>query len=126
MFLTCPFGVALVCFVMAAVFNLGASGQGILISIVSRSQLVANQLALITSLLPALLLSGFTFPISAMPRSIQYVSAAIPAKHFVTLLRGIYLKGSDLNAVFEEAAFLVVFAVVVILLAFTLFKKKLV
>jgi ABC-2 type transport system permease protein len=97
-----------------------------LISIVTKNQLLASQMAMILTFLPAFLLSGFAYPIRSMPVALQYITYLIPAKYFVTLLKGIYLKGVGPGVLWIEGAFLTVFAALMLLLANRKFKKKLV
>ena len=113
-------------FAMAAIFLAGALSLGMLISIVTKSQLLASQLAMVTTFLPAFLLSGFMFAISNMPQAIQLVTYLIPARYFVALLKGIYLKGIGLHILFVEAGLLTIFGVMMLVLANMTFKKKLV
>ena len=113
-------------FTMAAVFLVGALSMGILISILTKSQLLASQLAMVTTFLPAFLLSGFMFAIGNMPRPLQWITRVIPARYFVNLLKGIYLKGIGLEVLGAEAALLALFGVVMLTLAIVAFKKKLV
>ena len=80
-------------FGQAAVFLIGTLSLGLLISIVAKSQLLASQIAMVATFLPAFLLSGFAYPIRSMPKVLQGITYFIPAKYFVTLLKGIYLKG---------------------------------
>lgn len=112
-------------FVMASVFLTGALSLGLLISIVTKSQLLASQLAMVLTFLPSFLLSGFMYAISNMPRAIQVITHAIPARYFVALLKGIYLKGIGLEVLAGEALLLTVFAVVAVLIANLKFHKKL-
>ncbi|HEX5475702.1 MAG TPA: ABC transporter permease [Vicinamibacterales bacterium] len=79
-----------------SLFLLGALGTGLLISTASEDQQVAFQMALLTSFLPTLMLSGFIFPISSMPRALQVITYAVPARYFLVALRGIVLKGSSI------------------------------
>lgn len=118
-------GSAALLFSFAAVFLVGALGLGMLVSILARSQLVANQLAMTLTFLPAFLLSGFTFAIANMPAPIQALTRAIPARYFVTALKGIFLKGVGLEVLAFEAALLVLFAAFVLAFAHWRFKKKL-
>jgi ABC-2 type transport system permease protein len=104
----------------------GVLSLGILISIVTKSQLLSSQVAMIVTYLPALLLSGLVFAITNMPKPLQLITYLIPARYFVKLLRGIYLKGLGLELLAVEAALLTVFGVVVLVLANAKFKKKLV
>ncbi len=111
-------------FAMSLIFLVGALGLGILISIVTKSQLVASQVALVVTVLPAFLLSGFIFPIANMPLPIQWVTYIISARYFVTLLRGIYLKDVGLDILAGEAGFLAGFSALVLILAIRKFRKK--
>jgi len=113
-------------FGMSVVFLVGALSLGMLISVTARSQLLASQFALVATMLPAFLLSGFIFPIDNMPLPIQGITHIITARYFVTILRGIYLKDVGLDVLAGEAVFLAVFAVVVITLAIRKFRKKIV
>ena len=112
-------------FAVAAVFLAGALALGLLISIVTKSQLLASQLAMVLTFLPSFLLSGFMYAISNMPKPIQIVTYAIPARYFVALLKGIYLKGVGLRFLAFEAGLLSAFAVLVVLAAIGKFRKKL-
>jgi len=119
-------GNAALVFFTAAIFLTGVLSLGILISIVTKSQLLSSQVAMIVTYLPALLLSGLVFAITNMPKPLQLITYLIPARYFVKLLRGIYLKGLGLELLALEAALLTVFGVVVLVLANAKFKKKLV
>ena len=111
-------------FGMAAIFLIGSLALGLLISILTRSQLLANQLALVLTFLPAFLLSGFMFAISNMPAPIRLFTYLIPARYFIAMLKGIYLKGIGLEIMAMEAVLLTIFGVVVIVLANATFQKK--
>lgn len=110
----------------AAVFLAGALSLGMLISIVTKSQLLASQLAMVLTFLPSFLLSDFMYAVSNMPGAIQAVTYAVPARYFVAALKGIYLKGIGLEVLALEAGLLTVFGVVVVTLATVKFKKALV
>ncbi|ABB30898.1 ABC-2 type transporter [Geobacter metallireducens RCH3] len=111
-------------FAMSLIFLTCALAFGLLISIVTKNQRLASQTAMVTTMLPAFLLSGFIFPIENMPPPIQAVTHIITARYFVTILRDIYLKGVGLGVLAPEAAFLAVFGVVVLALAVKKFRKK--
>ncbi|MBI5443443.1 MAG: ABC transporter permease [Deltaproteobacteria bacterium] len=112
-------------FCLSGVFVTGALSQGLLISIVTRNQLVANQMAFVTTFLPSFLLSGFIYAIRNMPIPVQGISRVFPARYFIAILRGIYLKGVGLEVVAAEALFLVAFAGAAVGLANLKFRKKL-
>ena len=113
-------------FAMAAIFLTGALSLGMVISIVTRSQLLASQLAMVLTFLPSFLLSGFVYAIGNMPVPIQLATRLIPARYFVTLLKGIYLKGVGLEILAVEAGLLTLFGAVMVVLAIAKFKKRLV
>lgn len=112
-------------FTMAALFLAGALALGMLISIVARTQLLASQLAMILTFLPSFLLSGFMYAIANMPAPIQVITHVVPARYFVTLLKGIYLKGIGLDVLALEAVLLALFGVVMVALANLRFEKRL-
>lgn len=113
-------------FGMAAIFLAGALSLGMVVSIVTKSQLLASQLAMVLTFLPSFLLSGFMYAIGNMPKPIQLVTYLIPSRYFVTLLKGIYLKGVGLEILALEAGLLTAFGAVMMLVANAKFKKKLV
>ncbi len=111
---------------MSILFLFVALALGMLISIIGKSQFVASQFAMVATLLPAFLLSGFVFPIENMPLILRIITHIIPARYFVTILRGIYLKGVGLTILWGEALFLAIFGVVVLAVAMRKFRKKIV
>ena len=112
--------------VISSVFLVGALGLGIVISIVAKSQLVASQIAMVATFLPAFLLSGFMFAIPNMPVPLQALSRVIPARYFVATLKGIFLKGNPVRILVFDAIFLLLFAMIVFIVANRKFKKKIV
>lgn len=112
-------------FGLSLVFLLGALGLGMLISIRAKSQLVASQVAMVVTFLPSFLLSGFMYDIGNMPGWLEAVTYAFPARYFVTILKGIYLKGVGLPALAVEVAFLALFALAVTVAANRAFRKNL-
>ncbi len=110
----------------SAIFLTGALAMGILVSIVTKSQLLSSQVAVVATFLPAFLLSGFIFTIANMPRAIQIVTYFVPARYFVAILKGIYLKGVGLEILAGQVVLLIIYATVMVLLAKIKLKKKLV
>ena len=100
-----------------SLFLVGALAFGVLISTLADTQQVAFQLAVLTSFLPTLMLSGFIFPISSMPPALQAVTYIVHARYFLTVLRGVVLKGVGAALFWEELTALAVFAIVVLVLA---------
>jgi ABC-2 type transport system permease protein len=100
-----------------ALFVVGAQAQGLVISSVAPNQQVAFQLALLSSLLPTFILSGFIFPIASMPEPVQLVTLIIPARYFIVALRAIVLKGAGLESFSDDLVALGLFALVMLALA---------
>jgi ABC-2 type transport system permease protein len=100
-----------------SLFLVGALAFGVLISTVAETQQVAFQVAILTSYLPTLMLSGFIFPITSMPEILQAVTYAVPARYFLAVLRGIVLKGVGAGMFWQELAALGLFATIVLSLA---------
>ncbi|MCC6316695.1 MAG: ABC transporter permease [Gemmatimonadaceae bacterium] len=110
-------------YLMALPFIIASLGIGLLISTLVRTQAQALQLAFLV-LLPTILLSGFMFPRQAMPAAAQWIGAAFPVTYFLRILRGILLKGAGWPALWRETLVLSVFAIVLVVLATTRFRKS--
>jgi ABC-2 type transport system permease protein len=113
-------------FASSVIFLIGALSLGIVISIATKSQLLASQIALVATFLPTFLLSGFSFDIANMPIVLQVISRVIPATYFIKILKGIYLKGVGLSVLYGETLFLIAFATLLLIVANVKFKKKMV
>jgi len=100
--------------IITFIFLVGGLGVGMLISTLVETQQLAFMIAVILSMLPTFILSGFVFPIRNMPPVIQAVTYLIPARYFLAALRAIILKGAGLSAFWDEAIFLTIFAAVMI------------
>jgi ABC-2 type transport system permease protein len=121
-----PFrGNVLVLILSTAIFLCGAFFWGILISAVARTQLFAFQMGLVSTFLPSFLLSGFLYAIENMPMPIQIITRVVPARYFVTIVRGIFLKGIGLDILWGEVLFLVAFAIIVFWAAERKMRQKL-
>jgi ABC-2 type transport system permease protein len=105
-------------------FLVGALFWGILVSALTRSQLLAYQLAMVTSFLPAFLLSGFVFAIENMPIPVQVVTYLFPTRYFVTILKSIFLRGVGMEVVYGEVGLLGLYALLVFLVAVKRLKLK--
>jgi ABC-2 type transport system permease protein len=112
-------------FALASIFLTGALFFGMTLSIKLKSQVLANQLAIIAGFLPTLILSGFVFAIENMPMPLQFLTYIVPARYFISILRGIYLKGIGLEILFLDALFLTVYALLMMFLAHRNFSFKL-
>jgi ABC-2 type transport system permease protein len=117
-------GSAVLVFTIGLFFLVGMLGQGLLISVVAKNQLVATQAGALSALLPSLLLSGMVFPIENMPLPLQLLSRVIPARYLVHALRGLLLKGNGLDVLWPDLVAQVAFAVVVVGLATARFQRR--
>ena len=117
-------GSLLLLYVFALLFMLGMLALGIFMSTVARTQTQALQLSLLV-MLPSILLSGFMFPLAAMPRVARIAGSLLPVTHFLTALRGILLKGSGIAALWPQALILTAVALVLITLSIRRFAKTL-
>ena len=86
----------------SSLYLLVALSLGLLISVVTKSQLVANQLAVLITYLPSLLLSDFVFPVINMPRVLQGVTRVVPATYFIDILNGIYLRNLGMDRLWQS------------------------
>ncbi|MGQ9921401.1 MAG: ABC transporter permease [Desulfobacca sp.] len=122
-----PFRGSLPLFIgLSALFLIVVLGQGLLISVSSRSQLEAYQMAILTTFLPSFLLSGAVFPIRQMPLLLRWLSYLVPARYLVTISQGIYLKGLGWQHLWPDALMLALFAGVFLVAAGRKFVKKIV
>jgi len=109
---------------LSGLFLISNLGVGLLISTITSTQQEAIIVAIFYNL-PSIFLSGFIYPVAAMPRVLQFVSHAIPLRYYLIVVRGIVLKGVGMPALWPEVIALSIFAMVVITGAVTRFKKRL-
>jgi ABC-2 type transport system permease protein len=106
-----PFrGSILVLAVSTCIFLFGSLFWGIFVSAATRTQVAAYQLGILSSFLPGFLLSGFVFAIDTMPKACQVISVIVPARYFVTILKGVFLKGIGWGVLGWELVFLMIYA----------------
>jgi ABC-2 type transport system permease protein len=106
------------------IYVTAALSLGILISTLVATQQLAMMGALLITVLPSVMLSGYIFEIKNMPAVLRYISNLVPAKYFIRIIRGVMLKGSDINVLWGEAAFLVLMTIVLLALASKRFQLK--
>lgn len=106
------------------IFLLCALGFGMLISTIATTQQVAFTIAAFTTLLPTMVLSGFVFPINNMPEIIQIITYIVPARYFISIIRGILLKGSTSFDLLKETILLTLFSFFIIAVSTIRIKKK--
>jgi ABC-2 type transport system permease protein len=109
----------------SVLFLVGMLGQGLLISVVTRNQMVATQAATMSSMLPTMLLSGFLFPIANMPTLLQWVSALVPSRYYIRVLRGVLLKGNGFAELWPDLLALTAFAALMFIASTARFPRRL-
>ncbi len=120
-----PFrGSLLLLTVSTLIFLCGAMLWGIFISAGARTQVMAYQMGMLTTFLPGFLLSGFVFSIDTMPKWIQVISIVVPSRYFITILKGLFLKGIGLGIVWPQLVYLSIFAGIVYFLAVRRLSRK--
>jgi ABC-2 type transport system permease protein len=121
-----PFrGTIFTLFVTTSLFLVVVLGIGYLLSVVIRSQIGASQVALLLTLLPTTLLSGYVFPIDQMPAVVQDITYLVYSRYYVTIVKAVFLKGSGIPALAVPTIFLFVYAAAVMVLAARAFRKRL-
>jgi ABC-2 type transport system permease protein len=118
-------GSVLVLAISVCTFLFGALCWGIFVSAAAKTQLQAYQMGILSSFLPAFLLSGFVYAIETMPPVIQVITHIIPARYVVTIMKGVFLKGVGLEVLWGELGFLLLYASIVFLLATRKMNQKL-
>lgn len=108
----------------STLFLVGALGLGMFISAATRSQLLATQLAMVVTFLPAFLLSGFMYAVDVMPGVLRAVTLAVPARHFVVVTRGLFLKGIGAEVLYVQGLLMLAFAAIGLGLATRAFRKE--
>jgi ABC-2 type transport system permease protein len=120
-----PFrGNVLLLAVLTLLFLVGALGLGMFISAAVKSQVLATQVAMLATYMPALLLSGFIFTIATMPIALRAITYVVPARYYVTVTRGVLLKGVGPEVLWPQAIAMVLFATLGLGLAIRVFKKE--
>lgn len=110
---------------LSFMFLVGALGLGMFISAVARTQLLATQAAMLATFLPAFLLSGFMFSIETMPTALRAITYLVPARYFLVVTRGIFLKGVGVEVLMTQGLLMMAFAGIGLTLAIVAFKKEL-
>ena len=117
-------GSPLLLMVLSIAFLVGALGMGMLISAVTRSQVLATQVAMVATYLPSFLLSGFMFDVKVMPRLLEWLTYLIPARYFLVVTRGIFLKGVGVEVLWGQGLLMIAFGVAGFVAAVSAFRKE--
>jgi ABC-2 type transport system permease protein len=120
-----PFrGSALLLLPLSLAFLVGSLGLGMFISAVTRKQVLATQIAMVTTYLPAFLLSGFMFDVRVMPWALQWLTYVIPARYFLVVTRGIFLKGVGVEVLFRPGLLMIAYGIAGFAAAASAFRKE--
>ena len=118
-------GSLLLLLITAFIYLIGVLGLGILVSTSTHTQMAAMLTAILASMLPSILLSGFIFPIRQMPQFLLALTVVVPARYVIEILRDIYLKGLGLEYFWKETLYILLFGIVTLVLAAWRFQKRL-
>jgi len=110
---------------MTLVYLIGVLGIGISISSLFRSMAPAMLASLMITLLPTIVLSGFVFPVRNMPEVLQWLSTIVPARYFLVIMRGLYLKDIGIAVLWPQLLFLLIFAAVIFTISILTFRRRL-
>jgi ABC-2 type transport system permease protein len=108
----------------SSLYLLVALSLGLLISTVTKSQLVANILAVLLTYLPSLLLSDFVFPVVNMPSILQLITYVVPATYFIDILNGLYLRNLGLITLWTSYCILAVLFILLSVMNIVLMKRE--
>lgn len=117
-------GNLLVLFIFALLYIIAGLSMGILISTVAPTQKTAMFAALLSTLLPSIMLSGFIFPLASMPWPLRAISHVVPARYFLEIIRGIAVKGAELRHFLKDGMALIIFSIVLMTIAGIKFGKN--
>jgi ABC-2 type transport system permease protein len=110
----------------SVIYLLVALGMGLLISSATKNQFVASQLALVTSFMPAVMLSGFMFDLRSVPTVIRWVGNLLPATYYIELLKTLFLAGDVWPMLLKDLGVLTLYATGLLVAALAVTRKKLV
>ncbi len=106
-------------------FILSTLGLGLFISTISKTQSQAMMVTVFGVMMPMIYLSGFAFPIENMPQSIQYITYIIPLRYFITIIRGVILKGIGFAELWQETLMLLIMGIGILFFSAKRFRKRL-
>ena len=106
------------------VYLVGALAWGLLVSTLAENQAMAFQIGVLSSMLPAIFLSGFIFPLRSLPWPLLAISYVVPARYYLVVLRGVVLKGASLEPYLDQMGFLLAYAAIVMTVAWIRLVRK--
>ena len=118
-------GSVLFLFFSSFIYILSTLGLGLFVSTISKTQQQAMMLAMFLVLMPMIFLSGFAFPIVNMPAVIQWLTYLVPLRYFMTIIRGVIIKGVGISELWPEVLVLAGFGILILTLSAKRFQKNL-
>ena len=112
-------------YVVSTIYILLALSLGILVSTIAETQLVALLISAMLLMMPVIMLSGMMFPIESMPKILQYISAIIPTRYYISAMRKLMIMGVGIEEVYFEVSVLISMLVALMSLALAKFNKRL-
>ncbi|MCP5051914.1 MAG: ABC transporter permease [bacterium] len=117
-------GNLLILLVFSLLYIFTGLSMGILISTIAPNQKAAMFMALLSTLLPSIMLSGFIFPLDSMAKPLQIISHIVPARYYLKIIRGVAVKGAELEHFLTEGIAMVIFALLLTVIAMVKFSKN--
>lgn len=112
-------------YVVSTIYILLALSLGILVSTIAETQLVALLISAMLLMMPVIMLSGMMFPIESMPKILQYISAIVPTRYYISAMRKLMIMGVGIEEVYFEVTVLISMLVALMSLALAKFNKRL-
>ena len=112
-------------YVVSTIYILLALSLGILVSTIAETQLVALLISAMLFMMPVIMLSGMMFPIESMPKILQYISAIIPTRYYISAMRKLMIMGTGIEEIYFEVSILISMLIALMSLALAKFNKRL-
>ena len=112
-------------YVVSTIYILLALSLGILVSTIAETQLVALLISAMLLMMPVIMLSGMMFPIESMPKILQYISAIIPTRYYISAMRKLMIMGTGIEEIYFEVSILTSMLIALMSLALAKFNKRL-
>ena len=112
-------------YVVSTIYILLALSLGILVSTIAETQLVALLISAMLFMMPVIMLSGMMFPIESMPKILQYISAIVPTRYYISAMRKLMIMGTGIEEIYFEVSILISMLIALMSLALAKFNKRL-
>lgn len=112
-------------YVVSTIYILLALSLGILVSTIAETQLVALLISAMLLMMPVIMLSGMMFPIESMPKILQYISAIVPTRYYISAMRKLMIMGTGIEEIYFEVSILISMLIALMSLALAKFNKRL-